>query len=48
MNPRRGEDFVTRKITMATAAIAKGNKNVCTLEFKFSKRLDMQKIMLRL
>jgi GDPmannose 4,6-dehydratase len=45
-SPRRGETFVTRKITMATAAIALGKQDCLYLgNLKLSKRLKMQKIM---
>jgi GDPmannose 4,6-dehydratase len=42
---RRGETFVTRKITMAVAAIKQESKIVCTRKLEFSKRLGHAKIM---
>jgi GDPmannose 4,6-dehydratase len=48
-SPRRGETFVTRKITMATAAIALGHQDCLYLGNLDAQRDcgDMQKIMLK-
>jgi GDPmannose 4,6-dehydratase len=46
-SPLRGETFVTRKITMATASIALGQQDCIYLDNLDAQRGGMQKIMLK-